>query len=181
MGLSLMLAGVALTFFWSAGVRQRLQGSRADIVQAFAQLDQQLQARHQVLAEVLEAARKGWPSAHDATERVAAARMQLMAAADLVRARPATAGPIKTLDLAETSLNTALVGLAAWVDAVQVPVVLEAAQKLAPCGQRVRFAALACNQRLDQYNDAVQRLPTRWVAGLMRHRVLPVLTVFSHG
>jgi len=201
MGLSLALACMALVFFWAAGVRQRLLASRQAVVQAFAQLHQQLQRRHEVLAEMLEAA---LPLARDALDRVAAARLQVMAAAELVRSSPAQPGPIKSLDLAEASATLALEGLSGWVEqALSAPPALDVArpdleaspaemaeplctpllatwQRLSVARQSVQFACLACNQALAAHQQAVQRMPASLVATLMGARALPLLTVIKH-
>jgi hypothetical protein len=204
MGLSLALACMALLFFWAAGVRQRLLGSRQAIVQAFAQLHQQLQRRHEALADLLDAALPALPMARDALERVSAARLQVMAAAELVRAGPAQPGPIKSLDLAEAGAEMALQGLSGWVEQfLSVPVVLgegaadaqDAAhggdlpvahmsgawQRLGVARQSVHFACVACNQALEAHNLAAQRLPARLVAALIGARELPLLTLIEHG
>jgi LemA protein len=189
MALSLMLALVALLFFWAAGVRQRLSASRAAIVQAFAQLEPQLQRRHEALADLADACRSLAPQARDALERVMAARLQVMAAAELVRHGPALAGPIKSLDLAEASVAQALAGLATWVEPVlseqaaptREPGVQQAWQTLAAARQNVQFASQACNQCLAAHNAAVVRLPARVVAAWMGLSSLPLLTVNKHG
>jgi LemA protein len=204
MGLSLALACMALVFFWAAGVRQRLLASRQAVVQAFAQLHQQLQRRHEVLAEMLEAALPALPLARDALDRVAAARLQVMAAAELVRSSPAQPGPIKSLDLAEASATLALEGLSGWVEqALSAPPALDVArpdleaspaemaeplctpllatwQRLSVARQSVQFACLACNQALAAHQQAVQRMPASLVATLMGARALPLLTVIKH-
>lgn len=205
MGLSLALACMALVFFWAAGVRQRLLGSRQAVVQAFAQLHQQLQRRHEVLAEVLEAALPALPLARDALDRVAAARLQVMAAAELVRSSPAQPGPIKSLDLAEASAAMALEGLSGWVEqALSTSSAPEVApselapgpmdvaeplgmplpaswQRLGVARQSVQFACVACNQALMAHQQAVQQMPASLVAALMGARALPLLTVIDHG
>jgi hypothetical protein len=211
MGLSLALACMALLFFWAAGVRQRLLGSRLGIAQAFAQLHLQLQRRHEALAELLEVALPALPMARDALERVSAARHQVMAAAELVRAGPGQPGPIKSLDLAEAGAEMALEGLSGWVeqtlsapapaalgydpaagsqesaqadDPTVAPVLAAlpgAWQRLGVARQSVHFACVACNQALEAHNLAVQRLPARLVAALMGARELPLLTVIDHG
>jgi hypothetical protein len=209
MALSLALACMALLFFWAAGVRQRLLGSRLAIAQAFAQLHQQLQRRHEALADLLDVALPALPMARDALERVSAARHQVMAAAELVRVGPGQPGPIKSLDLAEAGAEMALEGLSGWVEqSLSAPAALvdapaaasqEAAQaadpmvapmpaplpgawqRLAVARQSVHFACVACNQALEAHNLAVQRLPARLVAALMGARELPLLTVIDHG
>jgi hypothetical protein len=209
MGLSLALACMALLFFWAAGVRQRLLVSRQAVVQAFAQLHQQLQRRHEALAELLDAALPALPMARDAVDRVSAARLQVMAAAELVRVGPAQPGPIKSLDLAEAGAEMALEGLSGWVEqsllvsvapgadcaaaaqevaqAAEPPVVALPAplpgawQRLGVARQSVHFACVACNQALEAHNQAVNRLPARLVATLMGARELPLLTVIDHG
>ncbi len=188
MGLSLVLALVALLFFWAAGVRQRLLASRSVVVRAFVQLEPQLNRRHEALAELAEALRAVTPQARDALERVMAARLQVMAAAELVRNGPALAGPIKSLDLAEAGVAQAVAGLSAWLEPAQVPPteqtpepeMLLAWQRLAAAMQSVQFASQSCNQCLSSHNAAVVRLPARVVAAWMGLSPLPLLTVAEH-
>lgn len=189
MGLSLVLALVALLFFWAAGVRQRLLASRSAIVQAFAQLEPQLHRRHEALADLAEALRAVAPQARDALERVMAARLQVMAAAELVRNGPALAGPIKSLDLAEAGVAQAVAGLSTWIVAAQAAPtdptpeadLLAAWQRLTAARQSVQFASQSCNQCLSSHNAAVVRLPARGVAAWMGLSALPLLTVAEHG
>lgn len=194
MGLSLVLALVALLFFWAAGVRQRLLASRSAVVRAFAQLEPQLHRRHEALADLAEALRAVAPQARDALERVMAARLQVMAAAELVRNGPALAGPIKSLDLAEAGVAQAVAGLRAWLEPVQAPPtepikpidptpeadLLQAWQRLAAARQSVQFASQSCNQCLSSHNASVVRLPARVVAAWMGLSPLPLLTVAEH-
>jgi LemA protein len=189
MGLSLVLALVALLFFWAAGVRQRLLASRSAIVQAFAQLEPQLHRRHEALADLAEALRALTPHARDALERVMAARLQVMAAAELVRNGPALAGPIKSLNLAEAGVAQAVAGLSAWIETLQASLVeampegepLLAWQRLVAARQSVHFAVQSCNQCLSSHNAAVVRLPAQVVAAWMGLSPLPLLTVAEHG
>lgn len=186
MGLGLALALAALLFFWAAGARQRLLASRAAIVQGFAQLEPQLLRRHEAMADLVEALRVQAPQSRDALERVTAARLQVMAAAELVRNGPALAGPIKSLDLAEASVAQALAGLAPWSEPAQAALTPDAElpqawQRLAAARQGVQFASQACNQCLQSHNAAVVRLPARLVATWMGLSTLPVLTVVDHG
>jgi len=168
MGLSLALAGMALVFFWAAGVRQRLLGARQSIVQAFVQLDLQMQRRHEALAEVLAATQAAVPLAREALERVAAARLQVMAAAELVRSGPAQAGPIKSLDLAEAGVAMALQGLSGWVaQALAGAPAVPAASTTAPDAQPVADVALEKPQTIASgpevpVLDVLAPLATAW-------------------
>lgn len=185
MGLGLALVFAALVFFWAAGARQRLLGSRSAIVQGFAQLEPQLIRRHEAMADLVEALRAEAPQARDALERVLAARLQVMAAAELVRHGPAMPGPIKSLVLAEASAAQALADLAPWLEPAQSALSPDAAlpqawQRLAAARQGVQFAAHACNECLLRHNAAVARLPARLVAAWMGMSILPVLTAAEH-
>ena len=102
------LAIIALFIFWAVGVYNRLVKLRNEIANAFAQIDVQLKRRHDLIPNLVEVARKYMSHERETLERVTAARAQAMAAADLVRSQPNQAGALKSLNLAEQVLGSAL-------------------------------------------------------------------------
>ena len=83
------LAVGAVLVFWMVGAYNRLVALRNAIGAAWAQVDEQLQRRRLVLESMAQALRPGLAEEPAALEALLGALLQVQAAADAVRARPA--------------------------------------------------------------------------------------------
>src|SRR3990167_8866995 len=113
----ILLALGAVLLFWVVGAYNRMVRMRNEIGNAFAQIDVQLKRRHDLIPNLVEVARKYLEHERETLERVTAARAQVVAATDLVRSQPNQAGPIKSLNLAEGVLSSAMGRFQAIVEA----------------------------------------------------------------
>ncbi|MBP6775959.1 MAG: LemA family protein [Piscinibacter sp.] len=173
------LAVVAMLGFWLLGAHNRLVRLRQGIGAAFAQVDTHLRQRHALLAELIAAAGAGLDDAPEALDAIEAARQQARVAADRVAQRPASAGRLASLVLAEQVLRTAvsrLFTLARTRPALRGDARLRAAMaELSATQHRLAAARDAFNAEVLGYNASVRQFPTRVVAGLFGFRAAGTL------
>ncbi|MBA4109850.1 MAG: hypothetical protein C0487_09700 [Leptothrix sp. (in: Bacteria)] len=164
------LAVVALIVFWAVGAYNRLVKLRNEITNAFAQIDVQLKRRHDLIPNLVEVARKYLEHERETLERVTAARAQVVAATDLVRSQPNQAGPIKSLNLAEGVLNSAMGRFQATVEAYPELKADESlrdlSEELTHTENKVAFSRQLFNDATLDYNNSAQQFPANLVAGV---------------
>ena len=164
------LAVVALIVFWGVGAYNRLIKLRNEITNAFAQIDVQLKRRHDLIPNLVEVARKYLEHERETLERVTAARAQVVAATDLVRSQPNQAGPIKSLNLAEGVLTSAMGRFQAVVEAYPELKADESlrdlSEELTHTENKVAFSRQLFNDATLDYNNAAQQFPANLVAGV---------------
>ncbi len=160
----------AVLLFWAVGAYNRLIRLRNDIANAFAQIDVQLKRRHDLIPNLVEVARKYLNHERDTLERVTAARAQVIAATDLVKAQPNQPGPIKSLGMAEGVLASAMGQFRAVVEAypeLKADLQLrELSEELTHTENKVAFSRQLFNDATLEYNNAAHQFPANIVAGL---------------
>lgn len=163
----------AVLVFWAVGAYNRLVRLRSDIARTFVPVDAQLRQRHVLLEQWVEALR---PALHDegVLNGVVAATGQLLAACDVVRARPSAAAPMASLRLAEDTLREARERvkneLPPRPEQLARLGVAELAEELASADTTLGFARRQLNEATERYNDAVHQFPTWLIAGLFGFR-----------
>ena len=174
-----LLVIAAVLVFWAVGAYNRLVRLRNEIGNAFAQIDVQLKRRHDLIPNLVEVARKYMEHERDTLERVTAARAQVMAATDLVKAKPLDNGPIKSLGLAEGVLAGAMGRFQATVEAYPElkadARMQELSEELTHTENRIAFARQLFNDSTLDYNNAAQQFPTNMVAGVFSFREAEML------
>jgi LemA protein len=168
------IAGVAVMGFWMLGAYNRLVGLRKTLAAAFAQVDAQLRLRHDLLAELIEAAAHVLVDTPDAIAAVEAARLQARIAADRAAQRSASAGRLASLALAEKVLRTASSRLMSLVKARPAlrndPKLRKALKKLSAIQTQLSAARRTFNTAVLDYNRSVRQFPTRLVAAMFGFR-----------
>jgi LemA protein len=146
---------VAVLGFWMLGAHNRLVRLRQAIAEAFAQVDALLLQRHQLLAEL-----------------IAAAGGLLGGDAGLLTRRPASAGRLASLVLAEQVLRSAVSRVLALVQPAMHgdERLLAATAGLSVLQHRLDAAREAFNAEVASYNASVRQFPTHIVAGLFGFR-----------
>lgn len=175
----LILIFGALLLFWSVGAYNRLVRLRNEIGNAFAQIDVQLKRRHDLIPNLVEVARKYMEHERETLERVTAARAQVIAATDLVKAKPNQSGPIASLGMAEGVLASAMGRFNAVLESYPE---LKADQRLKDLSEelthtenKVAFSRQLFNDASLDYNNAAQQFPTNVVAGLFGFQAAAML------
>jgi LemA protein len=170
---------IALLVFWAVGAYNRMIRLRNEIANAFAQIDVQLKRRHDLIPNLVEVARKYLSHERETLERVTAARAQVMAATDLVKAQPHQSGPIKSLGMAEGVLANAMGGFRAIVESYPElkadQTLRELSEELTHTENKVAFSRQLFNDATLDYNNAAHQFPTNVVAGLFGFRTAAML------
>ncbi|MGH6645989.1 LemA family protein [Aquabacterium sp.] len=177
------IAVIALIVFWGVGAYNRLVKLRNEITNAFAQIDVQLKRRHDLIPNLVEVARKYLEHERETLERVTAARAQVVAATDLVRGQPNQAGPIKSLNLAEGVLSSAMGRFQAIVEAYPELKADESlrdlSEELTHTENKVAFSRQLFNDSTLDYNNAAQQFPANIVAGAFGFKEATMLQATS--
>ena len=185
MGVTQMVVlGIALALVaWAVVAYNRLVRQRNEISNAFAQIDVQLKRRHDLVPNLVEAARKYVQHERETLEAVIAARNTARGAADAARARPADGARIGALAGAEQMLDGALSRLMAVVE--RYPelkadgTLRELSEELTHTENRIAFARQAFNDSVLDYNNAAQQAPANVVAGAFGFRAAAMLQATS--
>lgn len=168
------IAGAAVMGFWMLGAHNRLVRLRRVIADAFAQLDTQFRLRHDLLAELIQAAAVELAETPEAIAAVEAARLQARTAADRAAPQSASADHLAKLGLAEQALRTSLSRLITLVKARPAlrndPKLRELLKNLSTIQTRLAVARHTFNTTVIDYNRSVQQFPTRLVAAMLGFR-----------
>jgi LemA protein len=169
------VAGVAVMGFWMLGAHNRMVRLRRAIADAFAQLDTDFRLRHDLLAELMQAAAIELAETPEAIATVEAARIQARTAADRAAAQSASADRLAALGLAEQTLRTSLSRLITLVKSRPAlrndPKLREVLKNLSTTQTRLSVARHTFNTTVSDYNRSVRQFPTRLVAATLGFRV----------
>jgi len=164
------LAVVAVVVLFLIGSYNRLVTLRNRFKNAFAQIDVQLQRRHDLIPNLVEVAKGYLKHERETLEAVIAARNQAVSAQKAAAANPADAAAIRGLAGAEGALNSALSRLLVVVEAYPNlkadANMRQLSEELTSTENRVAFARQAYNDAVLAYNTAREVFPTVIVANL---------------
>lgn len=170
---------LAILVFWGVGAYNRLVQLRNVIGNSFAQIDVQLKRRYDLIPNLVEVARKYAAHERETLEAVTAARNQAKAAADVARGRPAAAGAVTSLAVAEQALTGAMGRLMAVVEAYPElkadQSLRELAEELTSTENKIGFARQLFNDATLDYNNAAQQFPTNLMASMFGFREAAML------
>lgn len=175
----IVLAVLAVIFFWAVGVYNRLMRLKNQVANAFGQIDVQLKRRYDLIPNLVEVARKYLQHEADTLEAVIAARNQAQSAEKGAAANPLNAGALGALAGAEQLLGGALGRLFAVVENYPElkadQTMRELKEELTHTENRVGFARQAYNDQVLEYNDVALHFPTLIAARLLGFVALEVL------
>lgn len=168
------VAVLAVLAFWVLGAHNRLVRLRQTVAAAYAQVDEVLRERHELLGPLIEAGRGLLHDTPEAIDAIDAARSQTRVAAEHALKRPMSAGRMASLVLTEQVLQTAVRRLLTLVRArptLRDAAVLRALlADLSTTQHRLSAARHGFNKTVLDYNRSVQQFPTRLVAALFGFR-----------
>src|SRR5690606_34335736 len=131
------------------------------------------------IPNLVDVARKYLSHERETLERVTAARAQVMAATDLVKAQPYQSGPVKSLGMAENVLASAMGSFRAIIEAYPDlkadQTLREFSEELTHTENKVAFSRQLFNDAVLDYNNAAHQFPTIVVAGLFGFRTAAML------
>ncbi len=167
-GVALIVALIAIG--WAIATYNRLVQSRNRIANAFGQIDVQLKRRHDLVPNLVEVARKYLAHESQTLEAVARARASAVTAAETARGRPADAGAIGALAVAEQGLAGSLGRLLALQESYPElkadQTLKRLSEELTSTENRVGFARQAYNDDVLSFNDEATQFPALIVARL---------------
>jgi LemA protein len=170
---------LALLVLWAVSAYNRLVRLRNTIANSFAQIDVQLKRRYDLIPNLVDVARKYAAHERETLEAVTAARNQAKAAADTARGRPAAAGAVTGLAMAEQALSGAMSRLMAVVEAYPElkadQTLRELSEELTSTENKIGFARQVFNDSTLDYNNAAQQFPTNIMAGMFGFREAAML------
>lgn len=160
----------ALLVFWAVGAYNRLVRLKNTIGNAFGQIDVQLKRRYDLIPNLVEAAKKYLQHEQSTLEAVITARNQARSASDAMRSRPANAGAVTALAVAEQALDGSLGHLFAVAEAYPElkadQTIRELSEELTSTENKVGFARQAYNDAVLDYNNAQGQFPALLIASL---------------
>lgn len=169
-GTLVLIALIALLFFWAVGAYNRLVRLRNTIANAFGQIDVQLKRRYDLIPNLVEAAKKYLQHEQATLEAVIAARNHARTASDAVRSQPASASAVTALVAAEQVLEGSLGQLFAVAEAYPElkadQTISDLSEELTSTENKVGFARQAYNDAVLDYNNAQGQFPALLIARL---------------
>jgi LemA protein len=150
------------------GIYNRLIRLRNRFRNAFAQIDVQLERRHDLIPNLVETAKAYMKHERETLEGVIAARNQAAAATDRASRDPTDPGAIRDLSGAESALSGALGRLFAlaesYPDLKANQNMMQLSEELTSTENKVAFARQAYNDAVLRYNTAREVFPSNLIA-----------------
>ncbi|MBA3979036.1 MAG: hypothetical protein C0462_00375 [Alcanivorax sp.] len=137
---------------------------------AFAQIDVQLQRRHDLVPNLVETARAYMTHERETLTQVTEARNRAAGARQAARAKPDDAGAIAALGQAESMLSGSLANFFAlsenYPDLKANQTMSQLMEELTSTENRISFARQAFNDMVMAYNTYREQFPNNFIAGL---------------
>ncbi|ONG39824.1 hypothetical protein BKE30_08580 [Alkanindiges hydrocarboniclasticus] len=182
-GLIIFLAIILGGLLYIIGLFNGLVARRNAARNGFSQIDVQLQRRHDLIPNLVEATRAYMSHEKDTLERVIAARDAAVQAQRNLAASGTYQSPelVEKLGLAEQRLSNSLAQFTAVME--QYPelkadsVVKELMEELGSTENRVGFARQAYNDQVMFYNNACEMFPSNFIAGAFSFKPMKLLVL----
>ena len=162
------LAILAMIGFFLVVVYNNLVSLRNRFKNAFAQIDVQLQRRHELIPNLVETAKAYMVHEKETLTAVIAARNQAVTATKAAAANPDNAAAIQSLMAAEGALSGSLGRLFAlaenYPDIKANQTMAQLMEELSSTENRVSFARQAYNDAVMNYNTYREQFPNNFVA-----------------
>jgi len=164
------LAVIAVVALYVIFIYNRLVSLRNQFRNAFAQIDVQLQRRHDLIPNLVEAAKAYLSHEKNTLTRVMEARNNAVSAQKDAAADPGDSTRIQRLGSAESLLNEALANFYAvaenYPELKANETIQQLMEELASTENRVAFARQAYNDGIMHYNIFREKFPNNLIAGL---------------
>jgi len=166
----LLLALLALLFFWGVGAYNRLMQLRNAIGDAFRQLERHLAERSEVCTRIIGVLTPLIPEEAPSFDALANAEAESTSAVQAVRGKPYAGEPVGQLAVASALHAAALARISAMLELHPElhgePGVDDLVDELKLIERQRAFARQLFNQAVTKYNEAQSQFPTRVLAGL---------------
>jgi LemA protein len=170
MGIWLFFGFLALVLIYIIAVYNKLIALRNRFKNGFAQIDVQLQRRHDLIPSLVESTKAYLGHEKETLTQVIEARNQAETARKNARAQPDNAGAMTALGRAEGLLSGSLANLYAVSE--QYPelraneTIAQLMEELTSTENRVGFARQAFNDLVMDYNTYREQFPNNFIGGL---------------
>jgi len=160
----------AVILIFLVTIYNRLVSLKNRFKNAFAQIDVQLQLRHDLIPNLVETAKAYMTHEQETLENVVKARSQAVTAQKKAAADPASQGAVKGLGIAEGLLNGALANFFAlqenYPDLKADQTMRDLMESLETTENKVAFARQAYNDAVMSYQIYKESFPNNIVAGV---------------
>jgi LemA protein len=171
MGSWLFIGFLVLVLVYIIAIYNKLIALRNRFKNGFAQIDVQLQRRHDLIPTLVESAKAYLGHEKETLTQVIEARNQAESARKSARNQPDNAGAMTALGRAEGLLSGSLANLYAVSE--QYPelraneTIMQLMEELSSTENRVGFARQAFNDLVMDYNTYREQFPNNFIAGLL--------------
>ncbi len=170
---------IALPFFIGISIYNKLVVLKNRFKNAWAQIDVQLQRRHDLIPNLVETAKTYMAHEKDTLERVIQARNQAVSAQKSVAASPGEG--VQQLARAEGALNGALANFFAlsenYPDLKANQTMAALMEELTSTENKVGFARQAYNDAAMNHNTYREQFPSNFVAGMFNFKAAELYEV----
>lgn len=179
----IFLAIIVAVGFWLIGMYNGLVTARNGFKNAFAQIDVQLNRRHDLIPNLVAIAKQYMAHERDTLEAVINARNGAVSAQQAASANPGDAAAMQKLSGAENALGQTLGRLFAlsegYPDLKANQTMMQLSEELTTTENKVAFARQAFNDQVMGYNNRREVFPTNIVAGMFNFVPAALLEIGS--
>jgi len=174
---------VAAVAFWLIGLYNGLVTARNAFKNAFAQIDVQLNRRHDLIPNLVAIAKQYMAHERETLEAVINARNGAVSAQQAAAANPGDAAAMQKLGGAENALGQTLGRLFAlsegYPDLKANQTMMQLSEELTTTENKVAFARQAFNDQVMTYNNRREVFPNNIVAGMFTFLPAALLEIGS--